>query len=213
MPIKVKICGLSTPETMAVALDAGADYVGLVFFPKSPRHVGLDQARMLAAQASGYADVVALLVDPDDALIGQIASEIGPDVVQLHGSETPDRVLEVGERMGARTMKAISVSSQDDAMVALRFKGAADTILFDAKPPESAVLPGGNGLSFDWTAIARVAGEIDYMLSGGLNPLNVAEAIHVTSAAAVDVSSGVESSPGRKDPELIRAFIAAAKSA
>lgn len=208
---KVKICGLSTPETMDVALEAGADYVGLVHFPKSPRHVSLEAARDLAARASGRAEIVLLLVNPDDALVGQAAALVGPDIVQLHGSETPDRVREVGEKFGARTMKAVSVATREDAAVALAYKGAADLILFDAKPPKEAVLPGGNALAFDWTALEAVAGEVDFMLAGGLNPHNVAEAIRVTGAPRVDVSSGVESAPGVKDAELIRAFIAAAK--
>lgn len=212
MPAKVKICGLSTPETMAAALEAGADYIGLVLFPKSPRNVSLEQARLLASQASGRAEVVVLIVDPDDALIGRVASEIGPDIIQLHGSETPDRVRDIGQRTGARTMKAISVSTQEDAVRALDYLGSADLILFDAKPPKGAVLPGGNGLAFDWRALASVAGEVDFMLSGGLNPDNIGEAIRVTGAPAVDVSSGVESAPGRKDPKLIKSFIEAARN-
>lgn len=212
MTTGVKICGLSTPETMAAALDAGADYVGLVFFPKSPRNVSFEAAKALAAQASGRAEVVVLTVDADDALIGKIAAEIGPDIVQLHGSETPDRVLEVGRACGARTMKAIKVETRCDAQGALAYRGAADLILFDAKPPKDAVLPGGNGLAFDWTAIEAVAAEVDFMLSGGLTPENVREAIGFTRAPAVDVSSGVEAAPGVKDAALIRAFIEAAKS-
>jgi phosphoribosylanthranilate isomerase len=210
---RVKICGLSTPETMEAALEAGADYVGLVFFPRSPRHVEMAAARELAMMASGTADVVALLVDPDDALVGRIAAELGPDIIQLHGKETPERVLAIGEMAATRTMKAVAVADRADAERALDYKAAADLILFDAKPPKDAVLPGGNGLAFDWTAIADVASQVDYMLSGGLTPDNVAEAIAVTGARAVDVSSGVESAPGVKDADLIRSFIAAAHSA
>ncbi len=209
----VKICGLSTPETLEAAIAAGADYVGLVHFPKSPRHVTLEAAAALAAQASGRAMVVMLLVNPDEALVGRVAAEIGPDVVQLHGAETPQRVREIGARTGARTIKAIAVATREDAAAALDYRDAADLILFDAKPPKDAILPGGNGLAFDWNAICDVAGEVDYMLSGGLNPDNVAEAVRVTRAPAVDVSSGVESAPGIKDPALITAFIAAAKGA
>lgn len=209
---QVKICGLSTPEAMAAALEAGADYVGLVFFPPSPRHVEIGVARELAMMASGTADVVALVVDPDDALVGRIAAELGPDMIQLHGHETPERVMAVGEMAATRTMKAVAVADRADAQRALDYRAAADMILFDAKPPKEAVLPGGNGLAFDWAAIAEVAGQVDYMLSGGLTPGNVAEAIRVTGTRAVDVSSGVESAPGVKDPALISAFIAAAKA-
>ncbi|MEM9030754.1 MAG: phosphoribosylanthranilate isomerase [Pseudomonadota bacterium] len=208
---RVKICGLSTAETMEVALDAGADFVGLVFFAKSPRNVSIAQARGLAEQASGRAEIVALVVDPDDELVGQIAAQVGPDVIQLHGAETPDRVREIGQKTGARTMKAIKVATRTDAAAALAYRDSADLILFDAKPPPGAELPGGNGLAFDWTALAEVAAEVDYMLSGGLSPENVRLAIEVTGAPAVDVSSGVESAPGVKDAARIRAFIAAAK--
>lgn len=213
MGAQVKVCGISTPETMAVALEAGADFVGLVFFPPSPRNVELPLARELALMASGTADVVALLVDPDDAMVGRIAAELGPDVIQLHGRETPERVFSIGEMAATRTMKSVAVSDRADAQRALDYKSAADLILFDAKAPKDGVLPGGNGLSFDWTAIADVAGQVDYMLAGGLTPDNVAEAIAVTGAPAVDVSSGVESAPGIKDPLLIRAFIEAVRGA
>ncbi|MEM7777687.1 MAG: phosphoribosylanthranilate isomerase [Pseudomonadota bacterium] len=208
---RVKICGLSTAETMEIALDAGADFVGLVFFPKSPRNVSIAQARSLAEQASGRAEIVALVVDPADELVGQIAAQVGPDVIQLHGAETPDRVREIGRKTGARTMKAIKVATRADAAAAFAYRDGADLILFDAKPPPGAELPGGNGLAFDWTALSEVAAEVDYMLSGGLNPENVRLAIEVTGAPAVDVSSGVESTPGVKDAARIRAFIAAAK--
>lgn len=213
MTVKVKICGLSSPETMEAALEAGADYVGLVFFPPSPRNVGLAVARELSLMASGTADVVALVVDPTDELVGKIAAELGPDLIQLHGHETPERVVAVAEMAATRTMKAVSVVDADDAEKALDFKGAADLILFDAKPPKGAVLPGGNGLAFDWTAIRDVADRVDYMLSGGLTPETVGEAIQVTGAPAVDVSSGVESAPGVKDPARIKAFVREAKAA
>jgi len=213
MSAKVKICGLSTPDTMDAALNAGADYVGLVFFPKSPRNVDLTVARTLAAMASGVADVVALTVDADDAMIMQIATEVGPDFIQLHGTEGPSRVADVAERANVRTIKSVEVASRDDAAVARDYHGVADLILFDAKPPKGAALPGGNGLAFDWSAISEVAAEVDFLLAGGLNPANVAEAIRVTGAPIVDVSSGVERAPGVKDPDLIRAFVAAAKAA
>ncbi|MEL6872723.1 MAG: phosphoribosylanthranilate isomerase [Pseudomonadota bacterium] len=213
MTVEVKICGISTPDIMDATVEAGADYVGLVFFPKSPRHVSLSKARELAEIASGRADVVALVVDPDDRLIGELGSEVGPDIIQLHGRETPERTAEVAERSGARTMKAIGVSDASDAERARAYADVADLILFDAKPPKDAVLPGGNGLPFDWTAIAPVAGDVDYMLSGGLTVQNVADGIAATGASRIDVSSGVERAPGEKDADLIRAFIQAAKSA
>ncbi|MEO1694652.1 MAG: phosphoribosylanthranilate isomerase [Pseudomonadota bacterium] len=210
MGVDVKICGIITPAIMTAALDAGADYVGLVFFPKSPRHVDLTTAAKLAEMASGTADVVALMVDPTDAQVAEIATQIGPDVIQLHGSETPERVAEVRQSSGARVMKAIAVASAADAARAHDYAEASDLILFDAKPPTGSDLPGGNGVGFDWSLLDAVRGEVDYMLSGGLTPETVADAIAATGCGAVDVSSGVESAPGVKDADLIRAFIAAA---
>ncbi|MDX2159117.1 MAG: phosphoribosylanthranilate isomerase [Hyphomicrobiaceae bacterium] len=213
MPTKVKICGLRTPDTMAVALEAGADYVGLVLFPPSPRNVSLEQARELAAPARGRARIVALVVDADDASIARIVAELMPDLLQLHGNEGPQRVAAVRARSGLPVIKAIKVATAADAAMALRFTDVADLILFDARPPEGADRPGGHGATFDWRALDGVRHKVPFMLSGGLNPLNVADAIRATGAPAVDVSSGVESRPGVKEPALIRAFIAAAKAA
>ena len=212
MTTQVKICGLKTPATMQAALDAGADYVGLVFFERSPRNVSIELAAELADLASGRAKVVVLLVDPGDGMVDRIMPYIAPDILQLHGSETPARVAEIKRRTGATIMKAIKVETAADAASALDYAGIADLILFDAKAPKDAILPGGNGLTFDWRVLDDVKAKVPYMLSGGLTPGNVAEAIRRTGATRVDVSSGVELAPGEKDAALIRAFIAAAKA-
>ncbi|MEZ5843319.1 MAG: phosphoribosylanthranilate isomerase [Hyphomicrobiaceae bacterium] len=213
MTVEVKICGLSTPDTMRTALDAGADYVGLVFFPKSPRNVSLEIATSLADIARGRAGIVALMVDPDDSLVAAVASSVHPDIVQLHGAETPERCAAIRSAYGCRIMKVVKVETAEDAAAALAYRGVADLILFDAKAPKGAALPGGNGVPFDWTALDAVKAHVDWMLSGGLTPENVANAIRLTGAGRVDVSSGIERAPGVKDPALIRAFIAAAKGA
>jgi phosphoribosylanthranilate isomerase len=212
MPVDVKICGLSTEATLSVALEAGAAYVGLVFYPKSPRAVDTATAARLARIARGRAKIVALTVDPDDALIDEIASKVMPDLFQLHGRETPERVEAIRTRTGIPVMKAISVQTAKDAARALDYDRIADLILFDARPPEGRAnaLPGGNGVAFDWRALLGVRDTVRFMLSGGLTPENVAEAIRLTGATAVDVSSGVERAPGEKDPEKIRQFILAA---
>jgi phosphoribosylanthranilate isomerase len=193
---------------MQVALEARADYVGLVFFEKSPRNLSLEAAADLSDMARGNAKIVVLLVDPADELVDQIMPYIAPDVLQLHGSETPARVAEIKRRTGAAVMKAIKVETATDAAAALDYAGIADLILFDAKAPKGAILPGGNGVAFDWRTLDDVKRKVPYMLSGGLTPTNVADAIRRTGATRVDVSSGVESSPGEKDADLIRAFIA-----
>jgi len=207
---QVKICGLSTAETMQAALDFGADMVGLVFYPKSPRNVSLEQAAPLAAQARGKAKIVALVVDADDTLLKSIVNAVRPNYLQLHGAETPGRVAEITKLFNVPAIKAIKVKEAGDVANANGFKDVADLILFDAKAPEE-LLPGGNGLSFDWNLLKGKDGL--FMLSGGLNPDNVAEAIRLTRAPIVDVSSGVESLPGKKDISLIRKFIERAKSA
>jgi len=215
MTVEVKICGLKTEAALDAALAAGADYVGLVFCTKSPRNLDLATARQLAERARGRAKIVALLVDPDDKQLQDVVAAVAPDIIQLHGSETPARVAEVAKRFGRPVLKAVKVAIADDALAALAYAGKADRILFDAKAPEgrAGTLPGGNGLAFDWQALAGVRGKLDYMLAGGLTPANVGEAIRLTGAKAVDVSSGVESRPGEKDPELIRRFLRAAKTA
>jgi phosphoribosylanthranilate isomerase len=210
---KVKICGLKTEAALEVALGGGADYVGLVFFPPSPRNLAPETARGLAAKARGRARIVALTVDPDDALIEAIVAFADPDILQLHGEETPARVAEVRQRWAKPVMKAVKVETAGDAEAALRYREIADLILFDARAPKDATRPGGNGAPFDWRALLSIKDRMPYMLSGGLTPDNVAEAIRMTGAAMVDVSSGVEVRPGEKDPELIRRFLLAAKAA
>jgi phosphoribosylanthranilate isomerase len=207
---KVKICGLSTAETMQAALDHGADLVGLVFFVRSPRNVSLNQAAALAEQARGKAAIVALVVDADDALLNEISQTLRPDFIQAHGSETPTRIAEIHALTNIPVIKAIKVENAEDVNSAAAYHGVAAMILFDAKAPKD-LLPGGNGLAFDWKLLANVKGQ--YMLSGGLDPDNVATAIQMTHAPLVDVSSGVESAPGVKDAQLIAKFITAAKSA
>jgi phosphoribosylanthranilate isomerase len=215
MTTEVKICGLRTPGALDAALGAGADYVGFVFYARSPRNILPDEARALAGKARGQAKVVALFVDPDDELLAEVIEAVAPDIVQLHGSETPARVAEIAQRFGRPVMKAVTVAGAADVQTALAYEGKADRILFDARAPmdDADALPGGNGVAFDWQALSSLEGRIDYMLAGGLTPANVAEAIRSTGARAVDVSSGVESQPGQKDPELIRRFIQAAKTA
>ena len=209
---RVKICGLTTEAALEAALAGGADYVGLVFFPPSPRNLTPEVATPLAARARGRARIVALMVDPDDALIDAVVAAVDPDLLQLHGEESPQRVAEVRRRWARPVMKAVKVETAEDAEAALGYRGVADLILFDARPPRGGQLPGGNGAPFDWRALAGVKDKVAYMLSGGLTPDNVAEAIRVTGAAIVDVSSGVEVRPGEKDPELIRRFLRAAKA-
>ena len=215
MNTEVKICGLRSEAALDAALTAGADYVGFVFYDRSPRNISPTAARVLADRARGKAKVVVLLVDPDDALLAEVIHRVAPDIVQLHGVETPARVAEIAQRFGLPVMKAVAVAGAADVQAALAYAGKADRILFDAKAPadDAAALPGGNGVAFDWLALAGLEGRIDYMLAGGLNADNVAEAIRTTGAFAVDVSSGVESRPGEKDPDLIRRFIHAAKTA
>jgi phosphoribosylanthranilate isomerase len=209
----VKICGLSTAATLETALTAGADMVGFVFFSKSPRHVGYETARALGARARGRARIVALSVDaPDDAL-DRMVEALEPDMLQLHGRESPERVKAIGERYARPTMKAIGVAALQDFASAEAYESAADFLLIDAKPPKNAILPGGNGLAFDWTLARHFRPKRPWLMSGGLDPDNVAEAIALSGARGVDVSSGVERAPGEKDEERIKVFVAAARSA
>lgn len=212
---KVKICGLTSEAALRHAIGAGADFVGFVHFPKSPRHVDLETAAALSkvARQSPETRSVVLLVDPDDDLVDRVSRDVAPDIIQLHGSETPSRVAEIGNLALRPVMKALAVATRDDVAQAGEYlmPGCADIVLFDAKPPPNATLPGGNGLSFDWTILEGVAKEFPFALAGGLTPDNVAEAIRLTNAAIVDVSSGVESEPGKKDPKLVQRFIAETK--
>jgi phosphoribosylanthranilate isomerase len=205
---RVKICGLSTPETMQAALDHGADMVGLVFFAKSPRNVSLAQAKSLATQARDKAKIVALVVDAQDEFLSMIAHELKPDFIQFHGNESPQRMADMQTLVRVPLIKAIKVESALDVASAQAYS-AASLILYDAKASKDE-LPGGNGLAFDWKLLADVQGE--FMLAGGLNVDNVRAAIQLTKAPIVDVSSGVESSTGVKDVHLIAKFIKAAKS-
>lgn len=213
MSTLVKICGLRTAATLEAAIAGGADFVGLVFYPPSPRNVTPEEARPLATLARGKARIVALLVDASDDQIRSIVDAAKPDLLQLHGSETAERMVEIRRKFGVPLMKAIKVETAHDAATALQLRSIADHILFDAKAPKglAGALPGGNGLSFDWRVLDGVRGRLDFMLSGGLSPDNVGAAIGLTQPWAVDVSSGVESSPGVKDLELIARFLAAAK--
>jgi phosphoribosylanthranilate isomerase len=213
MSLIVKICGLSTRETLDVALAAGADMVGFVFFEASPRHVDLAKARDLGAHVKGRAQKVALTVDADDARFANIVDALKPDLLQLHGSESVARVRDVKEKFGIPVMKVLPVATAADLAVLPGYAAISDRILFDARAPKEATRPGGLGVPFDWHLLEGTAAQTPFMLSGGLTPQNVAGAIRITRAAGVDVSSGVEGAPGVKDPDLIRAFIRAARSA
>jgi phosphoribosylanthranilate isomerase len=212
MSLLVKICGLSTPETLDAALEAGADMVGFVFFPPSPRHLGLELARALGKQANGRAIKVALTVDADDATLDNIVETLRPHILQLHGHETVARLRDIRQKFGLEVMKAIAVESAADLASLPGYAAVSDRILFDARPPKGATRPGGLGAVFDWQVLKNLELKLPFMVSGGLNPDNVAEAIDVTQAGGVDVSSGVERAPGVKDPEMIRQFIRAARA-
>jgi phosphoribosylanthranilate isomerase len=207
----IKICGLSSPQTLEAAIAAGADMAGFVFFEKSPRHIDLETARTLGLLAQGRIRKVALTVDADDATLDAIAADLAPDMMQLHGKESPARVAEVKARFGLPVIKAIGVATAQDIEAARAYEGAADILLFDAKPAPDASVPGGAGVSFDWDLLRNI-GAASWMLSGGLDPENVSEAIRRTGAPAVDVSSGVERERGMKDAGKIRAFIEATRS-
>jgi phosphoribosylanthranilate isomerase len=208
----VKICGLSTPEALDAALDAGADMVGFVFFEPSPRHVAFETAGALGKRVRGRAQKVALTVDADDALLDAIVDALQPDLLQLHGKESPGRVAVVKKRFGLPAMKAVAVASKSDLAAVATYAAVADRLLFDARAPREATRPGGLGKSFDWHLLENLDPGIPFMLSGGLDARNVEEALRITNAPAVDVSSGVESAPGQKDINKIRQFIAAARA-
>ncbi|MDX5499005.1 MAG: phosphoribosylanthranilate isomerase [Rhodobacterales bacterium] len=207
--VRVKICGLTTAADVQAAAQAGAAYGGFVFFPRSPRNLSIAQARDLALLAPVGLAKVALTVDADDALLDGILAEVPIDILQLHGKETPARVSEIRARYGLPVMKAVGVASEADLPALDTYSQVADMLLVDAKAPKGSALPGGNGLAFDWRLIAGRRWSRPWMLAGGLTPANVAEAVRLTGARQVDVSSGVESAPGVKDPALIAAFVAA----
>jgi len=212
MSLIVKICGLSTRETLGAALDAGADMVGFVFFPPSPRHLSLEVARDFGKQAGRRALKVALTVDADDATLANIVEALRPDILQLHGRETTARLRDIRQKFGLQVMKAMAVETAADLASLPGYAAVADRILFDARAPKGATRPGGLGAAFDWHVLENLDLKIPFMVSGGLNAGNVAEAVRVTCAGGVDVSSGVERAPGVKDPEMIRAFIRAARA-
>lgn len=215
MRAEVKICGVTTQDVAAAAAEGGARYVGFVFYPASPRNLTAAAAAALARAVPDRLTIVGLFVDPDDATIEKIIAKVPLDLLQLHGSETPERVSHVKRKTGLPVMKAIKLAVKADLAAATPYLGVADRLLFDAKPPtgSSLLLPGGNALAFDWRLLAGSRFPCPWMLSGGLDPDNVAEAIYTSGAPAVDVSSGVEARRGVKDPEKIAAFIAAAAGA
>jgi len=212
MSLLIKICGLSTPETLDAALEAGADMVGFVFFPRSPRHLTLDNARELGRQVKGRARKVALTVDADDATLDDIVEALKPDLLQLHGTEPAERLGAIKRGFGLEVMKAIPVETAADLAGLTGYATVADRILFDARAPKDATRPGGLGAVFDWRVLRNLDLELPFMVSGGLTADNVAEAVRITRAGGVDVSSGVERAPGIKDLEMIRAFIRAARA-
>jgi phosphoribosylanthranilate isomerase len=213
MSLIVKICGLKTPDALDAALAAGADMVGFVFFPPSPRNLDPTTARKLGAQVAGRAQKVALSVDADDVLLAASIEALRPDLLQLHGKEPPERVLAVKKKFGLPVMKAIAVEERADLAKVAVYAGVADRLIFDACAPREATRPGGLGKRFDWHLLQNLDLSIPFMLSGGLDADNVAEALRITRAPGVDVSSGVERAPGEKDLEKIRAFVRAARAA
>ena len=211
--LDIKICGLKTDEALAAALAGGASHVGFIFFPRSPRHVEPAEAGRLRRAALGKAKAVAVTVDAGDALLDAIVDAMAPDMLQLHGAETPARVAEVKARYGLPVMKALSVREAADITAARAYAGVADRLLLDAKPPKGSELPGGNGVSFDWRLLAGADAGLNYMLSGGINAANIGTALSLARPSGIDVSSGVESAPGVKDPALIAAFFRAVAAA
>lgn len=213
MALTVKICGLKSAEALDVALESGTDMVGFVFFPPSPRNLGYEAARTLGARVGGRARKVALTVDANDDTLGTIVEALKPDILQLHGGETPDRVVAVRTRFGLPVMKALPIATRSDLSPIREYEKVSDMLLFDARAPQDATRPGGLGKTFDWTLLQGIKPAVPFMLSGGLDADNVMQALAVTRAPGVDVSSGVERAPGEKDPEKIRAFIRAARAA
>jgi phosphoribosylanthranilate isomerase len=213
MALDIKICGLKTDQAMAAALAGCASHVGFIFFAKSPRYLEPAEAGRLREAARGKALAVAVTVDASDAVLDDIVEKMQPDMLQLHGSETPERVAEVKARHGLPVMKALPLSEATDLDRTRPFIGVADRFLFDAKPPKGSELPGGNGVTFDWRILAGLDAGVDYMLSGGLNAANIGDALRLANPPAIDISSGVESAPGVKDPALIEQFFRAVRAA
>lgn len=216
MSLDIKICGLKTDEAVTAALDGGATHIGFIFFPKSPRNIDPAEAGRLRKAAAGRAKAVAVTVDADDATLDEIVTAMNPDMLQLHGHESVARITEVKARYGLPVIKAFALRDRSDLDQIQPYMGVADSFLFDAKPPKGSELPGGNGVSFDWQVLSALDGQVHYMLSGGLNTGNIAQALEATNAHGIDISSGVESAPGVKDVSLIKEFfqvVRAAKSA
>ncbi|MBZ9703870.1 MULTISPECIES: phosphoribosylanthranilate isomerase [unclassified Mesorhizobium] len=213
MALDVKICGLKTDQAMAAALAGGASHVGFIFFAKSPRYIEPAAAGRLREAARGKALAVAVTVDANDTFLDDIIDSMRPDMLQLHGSETPERVAELKARYDLPVMKALPLSEAADLERIKPFVGVADRFLFDAKPPKGSELPGGNGVAFDWRILTGLDAGLDYMLSGGLNAANIGDALRLASPPGIDISSGVESAPGIKDPALIEQFFRAVKAA
>ena len=209
--MRVKICGLKTPTMVDAAVSAGADYLGFVFFEKSPRNVPFDLASQLVGQVPPGVCKTALVVDPTDEMLDEMSATVALDMIQLHGGETPTRVSEIKSRLGLPVMKAVGIADESDLAKISDYSAVADQLLVDAKPPKDGDLPGGNGLSFDWQLLSGRRWAVPWMLAGSLTPENVAEAAKLTGAEQVDVSSGVESAPGEKSAAQIEAFVAAAK--
>ena len=213
MSLIVKICGLSTPETLDAALDAGADMVGFVFFPPSPRHLAFETARVLAGRVRDRAQKVALTVDAEEKFLQSVVEALRPDMLQLHGVESTDRVESLRSTFGLPVMKAVPIALKDDLARIAPYAAVADRLLFDARAPRDATRPGGLGNTFDWRLLQDVKPGVPFMLSGGLDADNVGEALRITRVSGIDVSSGVERAPGVKDSDKIRAFIRAARMA
>ncbi|MGB3386598.1 MAG: phosphoribosylanthranilate isomerase [Pseudaminobacter sp.] len=213
MTLEIKICGLKTEPALVAALDGGASHVGFIFFEKSPRNVTPENAGRLRKAATGRAKAVAVSVDASDEMLDHIVATVAPDVLQLHGRETPRRVTDLKRRYRLPVMKAFAIREAADLAAIAPYRGIADRFLFDAKPPAGSQLPGGNGVSFDWRLLANLDGEVDYMLSGGLNAANIGDAIRFANPPGIDISSGVESAPGVKDVALIDDFFRAVRAA
>ena len=213
MPLIVKICGLSTPETLDAALDAGADMVGFVFFPPSPRHLQFDVARAVGQRVRGRAQKVALTVDADPAFLQSIVEALGPDILQLHGAESVAQITAIRRKFGLPVMKAVPIAVKEDLVRIGTYATVADRLLFDARAPRDATRPGGLGNTFDWHLLKNVRPGVPFMLSGGLDATNIVDALRITRATGIDVSSGVERAPGVKDVDKIIAFVRAARRA
>jgi phosphoribosylanthranilate isomerase len=211
-PVVVKICGIRTLPILETAIDAGADMVGFMHFPRSPRHVDIDTLGSLISTARGRAETAVVLVNPDNTLVAQVAA-LGPDWLQLHGPESPRRVEAIRAEAGLTVIKALPIGGAEDVAAVAGYADIADRLLLDAKPPKQAERPGGHGIVFDWTLLGALDPGVSFMLSGGLTPDNVGEAVRTVRPLGVDVSSGVETAPGEKDAGLVRAFIAAARAA